>query len=156
MRPVQLLLLADHLLMLGHSLGFTVAGNEHPGLESLTKELTASAKEPEFFEWTRGIRRRIHEEKVEWEHKSNIDGKMHACGHDSHVAMLLGATELLHAKIDTLELSRWSECHHKHTCSALSAYWMRLLQELVHFLRELGSSLQQSMELKPCPIPSYG
>ncbi|CAK7336371.1 unnamed protein product [Dovyalis caffra] len=157
-------------------------------LQFLTHELLASAREPDFFEWVRGIRRRIHEhpeigfeeyrtseiirseldllgidykwpvaktgvvatigsgqkpvfglradmdalpiqvltlslfcliavnkfeylelhifgpkEEVEWEHKSKIDGKMHACGHDSHVAMLLGAAKLLQAKRDALK-----------------------------------------------------
>ncbi|MGA1610260.1 MAG: M20 metallopeptidase family protein [Candidatus Nanopelagicaceae bacterium] len=36
-------------------------------------------------------------------YRSQIDGVMHACGHDLHVAMLLGAAKILSAKRDQLE-----------------------------------------------------
>ncbi|MBI3516419.1 MAG: amidohydrolase [Proteobacteria bacterium] len=40
------------------------------------------------------------QEKNEFAHRSVIDGKMHACGHDGHTTMLLGAARHLAAKPD--------------------------------------------------------
>nr|UXE44073.1 N-acetylcysteine deacetylase [uncultured bacterium] len=43
----------------------------------------------------------VHEE-VELPFRSRVDGVMHACGHDAHVAMMLGVAEVIAARADTL------------------------------------------------------
>jgi metal-dependent amidase/aminoacylase/carboxypeptidase family protein len=48
----------------------------------------------------------LFQEEVEWEHRSKVAGKMHACGHDAHTAMLLGAARILHEHRHDLQVSR--------------------------------------------------
>ncbi len=43
------------------------------------------------------------QEKNDFQYKSNVDGVMHACGHDAHIAMLLGVAKILSQLKDEFE-----------------------------------------------------
>ncbi|KAI3845810.1 hypothetical protein MKX03_020307 [Papaver bracteatum] len=76
-------------------LGFEEFGTSKLIREELDKMGYVGSGEPPFVALRADMDALPMQEMVEWDHKSKIPGKMHACGHDAHVAMLLGAAKIL-------------------------------------------------------------
>ena len=69
----------------------------------------------------------IQEDRDDLDFVSEIDGKMHACGHDSHASMLLGAAEVLSKNKDKISGEIYLIFQHAENCHQVAqSTWLKL------------------------------